>query len=241
MASLKIVEIKEQCISLKPDRTQCVRNVGDNSQFCWQHQNAQNKYGTVLAPAPVKAKSNRGRPKGSICARKKNLILISANASNSGTPSINNNILDSVVGGNNSTDKIISNHLSTELFRDINFILNEETNYPETQVGIGPFTIEVPVGAKDHINILKEIQFLEGKYTIMDICNKIKEFFNTQVKESDIKELTDLTSKVDNNNLYNGLNIECTSYLDLQKNMLKVKSIVCRDSKYVCVMEAVDV
>src|SRR5882672_4712062 len=60
-----VIPPKIQCISLKANREQCVRNAGDGTQFCWQHQKSENKCGTILNPAPLKVKSTRGRPLGS--------------------------------------------------------------------------------------------------------------------------------------------------------------------------------
>jgi hypothetical protein len=258
----KVVATKTQCIALKADRSQCVRNAGDGSQFCWQHGKSESKCGTILAPAPEKPKSSRGRPKGSVNKKdaiKKDAPIITTTVIGSepivetsvtNTESI---ICTTVIADYTSISNIENSHLpeptppntflNIELLKNINWDINETAVSDHTKIGVGPFSILVNLGAEDHINISKEIKLPAGELTVSDIHTEIIKFFKTPVTEDDLDALVDICNNVANEELeqiYTDMREtlidETPTYEDLQLDMNKLQSIVIRDSKYVAIM-----
>lgn len=224
---------KSQCISLKADRTQCIRYASDASQFCWQHAKGEQKYGTISAPAPEKPKSNRGRPKGTTA--KKNLVIVSSSApitSTSEAPSISSSEAP------NPPNKIDIN-LNPDLFKNINWNITGNPLLDQTIISNVPFELSFDIGGETHISLPKLLKF-EGVTTMCELHIKILEFFKTEVTQQDYDKLIEICNDVENDELaqiYTDMSEDDkNTYADLQLGLDKLQSIVVRDSKYVAIM-----
>jgi hypothetical protein len=289
-----IVNTKVQCISLKSDRSQCIRNAGENTQFCWQHAKSPSKFGTVLAPAPEKSKSNRGRPKGS--TNKKNVEIITdqvvGNVSvapikidptklenpvklsiiDSNTTKLDTGIKLSIIDNNigsvkldtpikitipqklefsslnlipeiQSLPKPPNSYLNLDLLKNLDWNISGDSINNSTKAGVGPFEITINVGGEDHINIPKVLKFDAKEYSVADVHSEIIKFFKTAVTKDDLEKLNEICNEANNDELgqmYTDmeelLDEESGTYEDIQIGINKLKSIVCRDDKYVAVL-----
>jgi len=287
-----IVNTKVQCISLKSDRSQCIRNAGENTQFCWQHAKSPSKFGTALAPAPEKPKSNRGRPKGSVNKKNVGIVTDQVVGNVSVAPikidptklenPVKSSIVDSNIALSNASIKLniadsnttLSNaplkitipqkleihslslipemqalpkppnyYLNLDLLKDLNWNISGDAVNNSTKAGIGPFEITINVGGEDHINIPKSIKFDTKEYSVADIHSEIIKFFKIAVTKDDLEKLNEICNEANNDELgqmYTDmeelLDEESATYEDIQVGINKVKSIVCRDDKYVAVL-----
>lgn len=240
---IKTAPVKIQCISLKADRTQCIRNISDGSQFCWQHAKSENKYGTILTPAPVKEKSNRGRPKGS--KNKKDVDIVSnvapvansapiLNISNENL-SISTVVLDSAP---NPPNAIVN--LNLELLKNLNWKITGEPIKNDTSVANNAFELQFDIGAETHISIPKILKFEHKNYTITEIHSQIIQFFKTIATADDLDKLIEICEEVGNDDLsqqYTDMSEEDNiTYEDLQFGLDCIQNIVLRDSKYVVII-----
>ena len=231
-------EVKAQCIALKADRNQCNRTVDSGSTVCWQHLKSGSAHGTIHEPAPVKAKSNRGRPK-----KNKDGVV---------SKTVTSDNLSIVIPNFTESESIIptppNSFLAVDNLKDINFIITDKNRVLDNtkEVGVGPFELEINIGAEPHISLTKTINFEDGKYTTNSIFQKILDFLKTKPSDSDYDQLISKAENAENDDVvydhYNDLyeNDEDATYMDLQLNMLKISSIVCRDSRYVCIVECHD-